>query len=394
MIINFNSFLLLEKSNTENFIEKSKKVHGYKYDYSLVDYKSSKKKVKIICTKPSHGIFEQTPSDHLRNSGCPICGIENRKLRSNTEDFIKKSKKVHGDKYDYSLVDYKDNKTKVKIICTKHDHEIFEQTPRDHLQSRGCPICGGNIISNNASFIEKAKNIHGDKYGYSLINYKGAFKKIKIICNIPGHSIFEQNPHNHLMGKGCPICGGTSKSSTENFIEKAKKVHGDKYDYSLVDYKNAKKNVKIICTKHSHEIFEQSPGNHLSGQGCPICQESRGEKIVKNILIKYNIKYDTQKKFDKCKTTRKLPFDFYLPDYNICIEYDGMQHYMEINHFYKGKKTFENRQKIDAIKTKSCLDNRIPLIRIPYTVKDIEEYLMSRIEIIKNGEYDYENGFI
>ena len=393
MIINFNSFLILEKSNTENFIEKAKKVHDDKYDYSLVDYKSAIEKVKIICPKPGHGTFEQSPNKHLGGRGCPICGVSRES--NTTEDFIKKAKKVHGNKYDYSLVNYDKAIKKVKIIC--HSHGIFEQSPNQHLSGRGCPICAGNLKSNTEDFIKKAKKVHDDKYDYSLVDYKGAVEKVKIICPKSGHGIFEQEPSNHLDGQGCPICGSERSillrtSRTSYFIEKAKKVHGNKYDYSLVDYKNAIKKVKIICTIPWHGIFEQTPTNHLDGQGCPICQESKGERKVKNILIDYNIEYETQRKFDECRATKKLPFDFYLPDYNICVEYDGLQHFEPVKRF-GGDEKYIKQKELDIIKTNFCLNNKIPLIRIKYTVKDIEEYLMSKIKTIIDGGYDYEKGF-
>ena len=124
----------------EQFIKKVKVIHGNVYDYSLVEYKNAHTKVKIIC--PEHGIFEQKSYHHLRGQGCPECRYikSGNKLRSTTEQFIKKAKVVHGNKYDYSLVDYKNNKTKVKIIC--HEHGIFEQTPNHHLSGNGCSKCG------------------------------------------------------------------------------------------------------------------------------------------------------------------------------------------------------------------------------------------------------------
>ena len=116
-------------------------------------------------------------------------------------------------------------------------------------------------------FIIKAKETHGDKYDYHLVTYETNKAKVRIVC--PKHGVFEQTPNSHLNGSGCPCCYGTHKKTTEQFIEDAKKVHGDKYDYSLVDYKTAKTKVKIICPKHG--VFEQAPNNHLNGQDCPVC---------------------------------------------------------------------------------------------------------------------------
>jgi len=185
--------------------------------------------------------------------------------RLTTEQFIEKAKTIHGDTYDYSLVEYKNNYTKVKIICPIHD--IFEQRPNSHLNGNGCPECSGTKKLNTEEFIEKAKAIHGDKYDYSLVEYKNNSTKVKIIC--PEHGVFEQIPSSHLKGSGCSKCSGTKKLTTEQFIEKAKAIHSDKYDYSLVKYKNNYTKVKIICPVHG--TFKQRSGNHLYGQGCPEC---------------------------------------------------------------------------------------------------------------------------
>lgn len=190
-----------------------------------------------------------------------------------TEEFIKRAKEIHGDKYDYSLVKLDGIYNKIKIICTKHG--IFVQIPKSHLKGYKCYKCGQlktnkNHTSNNEKFIKKAKEIHGNKYDYSLVEYKTAKTKIKIICQI--HGIFEQLPSNHIHKTntaGCLICGGRKKLTTDEFIIKAKEMHGDKYDYSFVEYIKSNSRVKIICKKHG--TFTQTPQKHLMDRGCPIC---------------------------------------------------------------------------------------------------------------------------
>ena len=195
--------------------------------------------------------------------------------------FIEKAIKVHGDKYDYSKVNYKNMRTKITIICPIHGE--FEQTPDSHIYgNNGCPKCGDVSMVNKRfnkfttkSFIEKAIKVHGYKYDYSKVNYINNSIKIKIICSI--HGEFEQTPVLHLRGSGCPKCGNyllknIKSSNTKEFIKKAKEIHGDKYDYSKVVYKNAHDKVTIICPIHGE--FLKSPNNHLSKkQGCPICSE-------------------------------------------------------------------------------------------------------------------------
>lgn len=139
------------------------------------------------------------------------------------------------------------------------------------------------------SFIERSKLVHGDRYDYSQVIYNGAHTKIKIVCR--EHGLYEQNPTNHLSKQGCPKCGLESQALARSsqaklkFKERASHTHNNKYDYSLVDYKNSHAKVSIICTEHG--IFEQTPGNHINGMGCPHCA--------------YNEKGFTRSKFiDKC----------------------------------------------------------------------------------------------
>jgi len=276
-----------------------------------------------------------------------------------TEEFIQKAKQTHGDKYDYSLVNYKGNKNKVKIICPEHGD--FSQRADHHVNGANCKMCSyTKLIANN--FIEKAKAIHGDKYDYSLVDYINNITKIKIICQ--KHGVFEQYPCNHLQGKGCISCSGTSKLTKEIFVRRAKQTHGDKYDYSLVKYKNNYTKVKIICQKHG--VFEQQPIHHLNGNNCPICNESKGELRIARILDENNIKYKRQYRLDDCKNIKPLPFDFYILDKNVLIEFDGEQHYKPVN-FFGGVEGFKQRQKNDDIKTKYCKDNNIKLIRIKHS---------------------------
>jgi hypothetical protein len=353
-----------KKLTTEEFIEKSKKVHGDRYDYSLVEYKNNNTKVKIICSK--HGVFEQTLKNHL-NSNCPKCSNNNIKLTK--KDFIKKSREIHGNKYDYSLVEYKNNHTKVKIICPKHG--FFEQIPYSHLNGFSCKKCSGFNILTTKDFIKKAIEVHGNKYDYSLVEYENSKRKVKIVC--PIHGVFEQNTVNHIhLKNNCPKCVNNNiKSTTKDFIKKAIEVHGNRFDYSLVEYENSKTKVKIICPIHG--VFEQNTTHHLRGVGCPICNSSKGEIEIMKLLISYSIKYEKQKTYHNCKNIKLLPFDFYLPEYNMCIEYDGRQHYESIKYF-GGEKRLKKQKQIDSIKNEYCKNNNIRLIRIKYD-EDIEKVL-------------------
>jgi len=284
-------------------------------------------------------------------------------------EFIERAIEKHGNKYDYSLVVYNGGKNKVKIICPKHG--VFEQNASKHLCGDGCAACAGNKKLDNKSFIKISNKIHNNRYNYSLVKYNGFENKVKIICKI--HGIFEQTPNKHIgkTHRGCPKCNGGVRKTIEHFIEQSIKIHNNKYDYSLVDYKNGKTNVKIICKEHG--IFEQQPRHHINGCGCPKCKESNGEKYIEKYLKDKNIKYIRQKSFSKCKNIKPLPFDFYLTQYNMCIEFDGEQHYRVIEYF-GGLDAFILRQKKDEIKTLFCKENNIKLLRIKYN-ENIENKL-------------------
>ena len=357
------------KLNTTLFIKRAQEVHGDIYDYSLVDYVNNSTKVKIIC--PIHGVFEQSPLHHYNGEKCSRCQ-KNKKLT--TDEFIKRSKLIHEDKYDYSLVKYVNYGTKVKIICSFHG--VFEQSPLHHFNGCGCPLCSKNIKYTNITFIEKANIIHGNKYDYSLVGYKKAHSSIKIIC--PDHGIFEQIPWNHLNGMGCSLCSKNRQSNNTEFENKCVEIHNNKYDYSLVDYKNNHTPVKIICKKHG--IFEQDPYNHLNLRcGCPFCSESKGEKMIEWYFIKNNISYEKQKSFIGCKYKYKLKFDFYLSEINTCIEYDGEQHFSKWDKFEKDNTDFEIRKIRDQIKNDFCKKNNIKLFRIRY-----DDNVFEKLDILKN----------
>jgi very-short-patch-repair endonuclease len=210
-------------------------------------------------------------------------------------------------------------------------------------------------------FIQKAKKIHDDKYDYSLVNYKNNKTTIQIIC--PKHGIFQKRPDVHISQKqGCPLC---KKITTEIFIQRSNKIHNNKYNYSKTIYYNMYKKVLIICPQHNE--FYQRPHDHIHNkQGCPKCNSSKGELEIEQFLKEHNIKYETQKRFKDCRDKRPLPFDFYLPDHNTCIEFDGEHHYINIRYNNKNINSLKNTQQRDTIKNNYCKQKNIRLIRISY----------------------------
>lgn len=232
-------------SNTINFIEKSKIIHGDKYDYSKVEYISAHNCVDIICKK--HGCFKQTPTRHLSGSGCQLCAIESRinKNSSTTDEFIYKSRIVHGNKYDYSKVEYISAISNVNIICNLHGS--FLQIPNSHLNGSGCPECS-KLYSHNRldllEFINKSNSIHNNKYNYSKSVYINQLTKIEIICDL--HGSFWQAPTNHYKGQGCPVCNisvphakllNFLDSNSINYVVNDRKIlDGLEIDIWLPDY--------------------------------------------------------------------------------------------------------------------------------------------------------------
>jgi len=313
---------MVKKLTNSIFIEKSILKHGDNYDYSKVEYTHSKQNVIIICS--IHGDFLQTPNRHMKGNGCKLCG--RNKLKSNTYDFIKNSIIKHGDKYDYSKVNYINSKKKVIIICKIHGE--FKQSPNHHLCGSTCNLCsnvstGLKIRLTNTKFINKAKIIHGDKYDYSKVNYINTYEKVIIICKL--HGKFKQVPFVHLGGSNCQIC--TNKlSNTIEFIKKAKVVHNNIYDYSKVIYIHSKKNIIIICDKHGE--FIQIPNNHLRGTLCPKCCNnnfSKSQILWLLFLEKYyniNIQHASNGGEYLIKNTN-FKADGYCKENNTIYEYHG-----------------------------------------------------------------------
>ncbi len=271
----------MRKKTTEEFISESIAVHGDKYDYTQTVYVTSKDKVKIICN--IHGEFHQSPSKHIDGQGCRKCGIasyaESQCLPRN--EFIKRAKAIHGDFYDYSLVEYRRVTEKVKIICPVHG--VFEQNGMSHLCGKICLQCSkeNNPIYDvkrlgEDVFLERAVLAHGSKYDYSKSVYKNCDTPLIIIC--PVHGEFLQSAYRHWKGTGCPSCNleyltklaHEKRLTKDMFISKAMLVHSDKYDYSLVVCEGVQRKVDIICPTHG--VFKQVVGSHLySGRGCPAC---------------------------------------------------------------------------------------------------------------------------
>ena len=220
------------------------------------------------------------------------------------KDFITKAREIHGNKYDYSKVDYVNGSIKVCIIDPEYGE--FWQMPSNHLKGCGCPKRSGKHVPTTEEWIAKARLVHGDKYDYSKVVYVDSNTKVCIID--PEYGEFLQTPANHLLGMGCPkreqiAIDKLKQAIVENFIKNARLVHGDKYDYSKVNYVNGKTKVCIIDPEYGE--FWQKPNDHLKGCGCPkrdVEQNSEEQSLLTKAFIKrarliHGDKYDYSKVF-------------------------------------------------------------------------------------------------
>lgn len=376
--INKNIFYIMArgiKKTKESFIEDAKKIHGDKYDYSKVTYIDVNTPVCIIC--PKHGEFWQQPAEHLKNHGCHECGKGKR--RKTTIDFIEDARKVHGEKYDYSKVEYVNNKTKVCIICPEHGE--FLQAPVKHLMSgQGCSKCnkrgnikkeGVNLVSftdmtnYKKKFIENASIIHHNKYDYSKIEYTNCNTKVCIVC--PEHGEFWQTPHHHLQGRGCPKCG-RKEVDTNTFIELSKKKYGNKYSYENTIYVDRDTNVIITCPEHGN--FEIRPRIFLNENVETHCPECAKKNLVNETKLYELIKrsfsnLEIIRGYRNYKILGRQEIDIYIPNYKIGIEYQGCQHFHPVCVF-GGKKQFKKQEENDLKKIKICKNNGIKLFHFCY----------------------------
>lgn len=269
-------------------------------------------------------------------------------------------------------------------------HGFFGLTEKLRIRKKCKNCCDIDILlKRKEEFFNRCHKKWGEAYDYSLVEYQNIRTKVKIICKI--HGVFEQTPNGHYRS-GCCKCGHerTNKSkikTTEEFIARARIAHQNYYNYEKTDYRKAREKLIITCPRHGD--FEQIAENHLRNHGCFSCRatSSKNEKIISNYLNENNIEFQNQKSYEDLRTTNctKLFYDFYLPEYDLLIEYDGEHHFRPIrfNKNIDAEKEFQNRKKLDLMKTKYAETNKINLIRISY-----KENTKLRIQQILKGLID------
>lgn len=327
------------------------------------------------------------------------------------EEFIERAKKKHGDKYDYSKVNYINSQTEVCLICHEKDefgeeHGEFYLKPNTHLNGTGCSKCSGLKKWNTEYFIKKAKKEHGDKYDYSKTNYIN--KRTDVIITCPIHGDFKQNPHNHISQKqGCPECGKikakerignfkNSRKTAEQFKQELSKMFNGYYEL-IGEYINNKTKTEFYCHNKNndgkeHGTFFIKPNDLICGHGCKKCVHSLLEEKMEIFLQENNIKYETEKMFKEWLGNQKL--DFYLPEYNIAIECQGGQHYKPVDFAGLGKEWAENNfkkiKRLDENKFKLCLEHNVNILYFTEeNIKKDKKTFFDLNELLKKiKEYD------
>lgn len=271
------------KLTLEKVQEQFKQVHGDEFDYSNVVYIDTNTPVEVRCKKHDF-IFTPTPKNHKNGAKCKICGREAQtdKAKKSKEQFVKEVQEIYGDKYDLSLVEYVNGRTPVSIVCK--DREILKVTPHSLLNKKVYLVKGKKKTrsTDKEMFLEEVFKIYGDKNDYENTVIGNSRGKIDAICK--KHGKFTVGMVSHFNGVDCPKCSAisytkTRSKTTEEFIEQAKKVHGNKCDYTNTIYKSCKEKVEIKCNVHN-TYFEQYPTNHLFG-GC--CRKCLSENISKSL---------------------------------------------------------------------------------------------------------------
>jgi hypothetical protein len=299
--------------------------------------------------------------------------------RLTTKNFIEKAIVIHGDKYDYSSVEYSTAHTKVLIHCKIPGHEPFWQKPNTHLNGCGCKRCG-KLNSIKASklttekFIEKAIVIYGDKYDYTNSIYIDSHSKIEILCKVPGHDPFWQTPNNHLNNHGCQKCGNLLTRAqkikpVEQFLQEAESIHQNKYDYSKIRYVDRSTKIEILCKVPSHDPFWQTPNNHVHSThptGCPMCRPNVSKKEIAWLKSFNNDNILTQHRIQLNETTYVVA-DGYDPITNTIYEYHGK--------YWHGHPDRSDPDEI--IKDKSAGDRYIETLMREIRLKDLGYNLIS-----------------
>ena len=372
-------------NKTEQYIQKAKIVHGDLYDYSKTNYVKSTLNVIIICKE--HGEFLKRACLHIsEKSGCPKCQqiITNKNKTKPFEHFLTKALEAHSNKFDYSKArdEYINNATILTIICPTHGD--FKQKASTHIYLKaGCRKCANDADrlkkkDNKEIFIEKATNIHGNRFDYSEVEYVASKLHVKIKCSI--HGIFLQKPMHHLLGSICPSCANDDRYSKmrytkDEFVEICSKKHKNRYDYTNTIYKTAKDDIEYKCKKHG--LIKQLAKYHLEGHGCDKCFGSYSKMQIEwldLIMEKLNIyiQHAENSKEHKIKNSN-YKADGYCDDLNVIFEFLGKA-YHSCLHCYPNREEMNTLTKMTHDETyQKTIDKKNHIIKEGYTYIELWE---------------------
>jgi hypothetical protein len=372
---------MYKKITTQEFIKRAIKIHQYLYDYSHVEYQGFNEKVKIECKV--HGIFEQIAHSHLSGNGCIKCRHKN--TTKTLDQFVKEASVIFNNFYDYSISVYKNNKTKISIICPVHGK--FEQEPSNHLRGYGCRKCipkkpkkSKNIklkpkTMDTSMFIEKCVRLHKNKYNYLKTVFIDRKTRVTITCE--QHGDFSISPIRHMRGSGCEICRYEERHTMllNVFKEKASKIYNNEYSYDLIiDYKNNSQIVPIVCKRHG--VFTDSVSYHLKGVGCPKCRTRKPpkNKLTNEIFVK------------RANEVHKNRYNYSL------VNYTGIFSKVDIICPFHGKFSQRAHDHLGGKSCKKCFVNRskecakwLDTFNIPEEFREIVIYLSEKKYVIVDG---------
>ena len=330
-------------TRAEKFFEKVKSIHGDKYDYSISVYTGSGDPITIIC--PIHGEFTQRASKHAEGQGCPRCAHARRaniisgkpsKKRKTSEQFIEEARTIHGEAYDYSKVNYITNKELVTIICPVHGE--FQQTPTAHItKKRGCPKCSNGFFERKTTKQFIEEARAIHGDRYDYIEAEYGGAHSDVTIICPDHGPFTQVARSHLLGSDCPKCVGGIAKEYDHYIERFTQTHGNLYGYDKTSFVNSRVPMRINCKEHGW--FLQAPTAHYGGQGCPKCARIDSQPEID--LLEYIKSLGLYAERNNRSIIKPYELDIVVPEKKLAIEYCGLYWHGENGgkdkHYHKNK---------------------------------------------------------
>ena len=368
------------KVTTADWIRRARQSHGDRYTYRCSRYTGSQDPIDVRC--PRHGVFTLKAYSHLDagktpGRGCPHCGRESRRetVRERyAQAFVERARTRYGDAHDYGKTIYVDDATPVSIRCIEHDH-AFRRAPGRYLKGAGCPRCvkahrAEEIRREGAAAFEaKARERHGSRFDYSAVDYRSTRQKVVIGCP-EGHA-FEQTPANHLAGHGCNVCAGRAVD-TVRFAERARALHGKRYDYASTRYERADAPVTIVCPAHG--AFRLVAADHLDGVGCPRCPATVSTRLATSRARRWL----DLRGFDHRRSVRPRgargavgpTYAIAIPAHALLIEYLDESRYRPDRNAGAAPR-LDRRRKEDRERLDWAFEHGYTFVRIPYFLQDL-----------------------